>query len=99
MRIVIVAAALLTVTVSASAQTPSSRGYVEAVAASAFGNVTSQSFGGEVGVRLSTDFALFVDAGQIRDAAPAALGAGAVVIAGYLSQTQPGVSFRVKQPI
>ena len=56
---------------------PPSRGYVEGVAQSAFGNVTSQSFGGEFGVTVHPGVSIFVEGGYVRDAAPASLGAAA----------------------
>jgi opacity protein-like surface antigen len=74
------------------------RGYIEAVAQSAFGNVTSQSFGGEAGYGLRPDLQIFVEGGVVRDTAPAALGAAAGQIAGYLAQAQSNVGYRVKQP-
>ena len=76
-----------------------SRGYVEAVAQSAFGNVTSQSFGGEAGITISPGIQIFVEGGQVRDASTTDLGGSAQVIAGFLSKTQSGVSFQVKEPI
>jgi opacity protein-like surface antigen len=74
-------------------------GYAEVVAQSAFGNVTSQSYGGEIGFAVRPGVQIFVEAGRTRDAAPAELGANAQMIAGYLTQTQSGVSFTVKQPV
>src|SRR5262249_32176248 len=44
-------------------------------------------------------FKIFVDAGQVRDASTSTLGAGAQQIAGFLSQTQSSVAYRVKQPV
>ena len=75
------------------------RGYVEAVAQSAFGNVTSQSYGGEIGVTIVPGVKVFLDAGHVRDASPSTLGASAGVIASALSQTQGSVTFQVKQPV
>ena len=92
----------LTGTAYAQAPAPageSSKGYVEAVAQSAFGNVTSQSFGVELGFTVASPIQVFVDAGYVRDAAPSDLGASALVIAGFLSQTQNNVTFRGKAPI
>lgn len=84
----------------ASAQsTPPTRGYVEGVAESAFGNVTSQSFGGEVGVTVRPGLQVFVDAGQVRDVATSDLGINAQMIAGYLAQSHGGVTFGVKEPV
>src|SRR4051812_47110174 len=74
------------------------RGYVEAVAQSSFGEVTSQSYGGEAGVTVWRNLQVFVELGQIRNVAPAALGANAQQIAAFLAQTQTGVSVSVRQP-
>ena len=85
----------------AGAQTPAAadRGYAEVALQSAFGNVTSQSYGGEVGVTVAPNVQLFAEAGMVRDVATASIGAAAQTIAGALSQTQPNVAFRVKQPV
>jgi opacity protein-like surface antigen len=84
----------------ARAQAPASNhGYVEGVAQSAFGNVTSQSFGLEFGVTVGGNLQVFVDAGRVRDTAPTEQGAAAQSIAGYLSQTQSNVTFSSKQPV
>jgi opacity protein-like surface antigen len=85
----------------AHAQSPAApnNGYVEIVAQSAFGNVTSQSFGAEVGVTVASRVQVFGEAGQVRDTAPSQLGSGAQLIAGFLSRTQNGVAFTVKQPV
>jgi opacity protein-like surface antigen len=84
----------------ANAQTApqASKGYVEAVAQSAFGNVTSQSFGAEIGVTVAPRIQLFAEAGQVRDTSPTTLGTDAQQIAGYLARTQSNVGFSVKQP-
>lgn len=88
---------------AARAQSPApsspGKGYVEAVAQSAFGNVTSQSFGGEFGITVRPRLQIFLEAGQVRDAAPDTFGSSAQMIAGFLSQTQSNVAFRVKQPV
>jgi opacity protein-like surface antigen len=75
-------------------------GYVEGVAQSAFGNVTSQSYGAEVGVTIVPGLQVFVEGGRIRDVANAAIiGVAAQTIAAYLTRTQSGVvSYSVKQP-
>ena len=75
------------------------RAYVEAVAQSAFGNVTSQSFGGEAGVQVWRGLYVFVDAGDVRDAAPSVLGVNAQTIAGFLTQSLTSVTFQVHQPV
>src|SRR6185295_154016 len=86
---------------SAAASPPAaaSRGYVEGVGQSAFGNVTSQSFGVEAGVTIQPGLQVFVDVGHARDTAPASLGTAAQGIAGWLSQTQSNVTFTGKQPV
>jgi opacity protein-like surface antigen len=75
------------------------QGYVEAVAQAAFGNVTSQSYGVEVGYSLDGNTQLFVEAGLTRDVATSDLGSNAQVIAGALGQTQSGVSYAVREPV
>ena len=96
----------LTVTAAhaASAQTPSAappdRGYAEVVAESAFGNVTSQSFGAEVGVTVRPALQVFGAFGVIRDVSTTEIGASATTIAAALTQLQPGaVSYSVKEPV
>jgi opacity protein-like surface antigen len=89
---------------AASAQTapvaaPPDHGYVEGVLQSAFGNVTSQSYGVELGVSLMPNVQVFGEGGMVRDVATSEIGAAAQAIAGYLSQTQTNVQFRVKQPV
>ena len=75
------------------------KGYAEVVAQSAFGNVTSQSFGGEVGVTIRPGFLVFVDAGRIRDAAPASLGARASLIAAGITRAAGATEYHVRQPV
>jgi hypothetical protein len=74
-------------------------GYVEAVAQSAFGNVTSQSYGAEAGVTVFPNVQIFVEAGKTRNVATTAFSAAAQTIAGALSQTQANVGFSVKEPV
>jgi hypothetical protein len=74
-------------------------GYVEGAIQSAFGNVTSQSFGAEVGFTVRSNIQVFVEAGRIRDAATPSIGAAAQIIAAGLSQTQANVGFQVKEPV
>lgn len=75
------------------------RGYVEGVAQSAFGHVTSQSFGGELGVTLTPTMQVFIEAGVVRDAATADIGAAAQAIAGSVAQSAGNVSFKMKEPV
>jgi opacity protein-like surface antigen len=90
---------------SARAQSPGgtppapAKGYAEVVAQSAFGNVTSQSFGGEVGIAVRPGMQVFVEAGMIRDAAPATLGVNAQRIAAGIAAAAGTVDFRVRQPV
>jgi opacity protein-like surface antigen len=75
-------------------------GYAEVVAQSAFGNVTSQSFGLEAGWALDRQLSVFAEIGSTRDTAPDTIGPAAQKIAAYLTQAQSGtVSFSVKQPV
>lgn len=98
----IVAAAILMLGGVAHAQTPSSgdpsHGYVEANIQSSFGNVTSQSFGAEIGIAVYGPLQVFAEFGRARDVAAPEIGAEAQQIAGALSQTRAGVSFQVRQP-
>src|SRR5580693_8187142 len=101
---VALAAGMLALAGVASAQTPASasdtdHGYIEGVVQSAFGNVTSQSFGAEVGFTVMPNIQVFVEAGRVRDVATSGLGAAAQIIAGGLSQSQANVGFRVKEPV
>jgi opacity protein-like surface antigen len=76
------------------------RGYIEGVAQSAFGNVTSQSYGGEVGATVATNLQVFAEAGQIRNVATPEIGASAQRIASALTELQPAaVTYSVKQPV
>ena len=84
-------------TTSASGVT-GSKGYVVGVAQSAFGNVTSQSYGGEFGVTVMKNVQVFAEFGQMRNVASSDLGTNALIIAGFLSQTQTGVSVSIKEP-
>lgn len=96
----IVAGLVGTLTLSGVAHAQSSadnaKGYVEFVAQSAFGNVTSQSFGVEGGVALGPRIAIFVDVGKARDTAPKSLGQAAQLIANQLGT---GSGYSVRQPI
>jgi hypothetical protein len=101
---VALAVGMLTLAGVASAQTPASasytdHGYVEGVIQSAFGNVTSQSFGAEVGFTVMPNIQVFAEVGKVRDAATASIGTAAQIIAAGLSQTQANVAFRVKEPV
>jgi len=77
----------------------SDKGYIEGVGQSAFGNVTSQSFGVEGGFTVRPRLQVFVEAGKTRDAAPTGLGTAAQAMAGALSQSLSNVAFTVKEPV
>jgi opacity protein-like surface antigen len=77
-----------------------SQGYVEGVLQSAFGNVTSQSYGAEAGLTIFTGVQVFVEAGRIRDVATRDLGVNAQTIAGALTLMQSNqVGYTVKEPV
>jgi opacity protein-like surface antigen len=78
---------------------PPSRGYAEAVAQSAFGNVTSQSFGGEFGIAVRPGVSIFVEGGLVRDASPASLGAAAQTLASAVTVLAGPTTYRVKEPV
>jgi opacity protein-like surface antigen len=87
----------------AFAQSPTAaddaKGYAEVVAQSAFGNVTSQSFGGEVGFAIRPGLQVYVEGGYVRDTTPSSLSASAQAIAGDISAKAGGASYSVKQPV
>ena len=75
-------------------------GYVEGVLQSAFGSVTSQSFGAEGGINLARRLSVLAEFGYTRDTAPDSLGARAQIIAAYLTQVQAAsVTYQVRQPV
>jgi opacity protein-like surface antigen len=76
-----------------------SQGYVEGVVQSSFGNVTSQSYGVEVGVSIATSIQVFGEFGFTKDTAPASLGSSAQTIANYLARTQNNVAYTAEQPV
>lgn len=86
---------------AAQAQTPAdTRGYAEAVAQSAFGNVTSQSYGAEIGIALRPGLQIFVEGGQVRNAATADIQTGADKMVRALNDLQTAtVGATVKQPV
>lgn len=91
---------------AASAQGPAlasaaaSQGYAEFVGQSAFGNVTSQSYGAEVGFKVAANLQIFAEAGRVTNAAPSALGVNAATIAGALTVASGNtVAYQAKEPI
>lgn len=105
MRSVVAAiAAVLVLTGAASAQTAAPKSadkvYIEGNVQSAFGNVTSQAFGAEIGITVRPKTQVFFEVGIARDTAPDTLGQAAQIVAGYLTQVQrSAVAFSVKQPM
>jgi outer membrane protein with beta-barrel domain len=104
-RVMLLMVAALLVAGAARAQTAGAaggeteHGYVEGVAQSAFGNVTSQSYGVEAGFTVAPHVQIFGEAGQTRNVAPATLGAAAQLMAGALAQTQSNVNFTAREPV
>jgi len=95
----IVVALMAAATVRAQTPAAEDRGYVQAVAESAFGNVTSQSYGAEAGFTVKPNLQVFGSFGHIGNVATDNLSTAAQSIAGALSQLQLGtVSFSVKEP-
>jgi hypothetical protein len=77
-----------------------SAGYVEGIAQSAFGNVTSQSYGAEAGFAVTRSVQLFVEAGRIGDVSTSDLGVNAQTIAAALTLSQSGaVTYTSKEPV
>ena len=91
---------MMTLSGAAYAQSSDSTGFIEGVAQSAFGNVTSQSFGIEGGISIAPKIEIVVDLGMVRDSSPKALGTAAQLVAGGLTNVQSSsVTYSVKQPI
>ena len=82
----------------AGAQTVS-KGYVEGVAQSTFGNVTSQGYGAEVGFHIGLNVQVFGEVMRVNDTTTASLTSSAKVIAGALAETQPNVGYTARQPV
>jgi len=76
------------------------KGYVEGVAQSAFGNVTTQSYGVELGATVRPDLQVFAEFGKIKDVADTTFTGGASTIASALSRLQPAaVGFSARRPV
>jgi opacity protein-like surface antigen len=84
---------------TAPGSTDGPRSYAGVVAESAFGNVTSQSFGLEAGYAVTPHIVIFAEGGHVMDAAPSSMGAGAQLIANFLNATHANVAYTVKQPV
>ena len=87
----------MALTCPAYAQAPA-KGYIEGVAQSTFGNVTSQSYGVEGGFSIASRLQIFGEVAHVNDTATASLTTSAQVMAGALSQTQPNVGYHAEQP-
>jgi len=72
-------------------------GYLEGVAQSAFGHVTSQSYGVEAGYRVRPQVDLFFELGRAADVSTQGVEDDAQVIAGALAGS--GVSVTVREPV
>lgn len=83
----------------AQARADAPAGFVGGFAQSAFGNVTSQSFGAEAGYALSPALEVFVEGGRTVDAAPASMGQAAQLVTVQIQKTAPNASYTVKQPV
>ncbi len=83
----------------AQSQGPPSRGYVEAVGQSSFGSVTSQSFGGEIGIAIGSQLQVLAEGGKTRDVSTTALSSAAQKIAGALAQVAANTGYSVKEPV
>jgi opacity protein-like surface antigen len=85
---------------TASGRPAADRGYVEGVAQSAFGNVTTQSYGVEFGATMRPSLQVFGEFGQTRDVADTAFTNGAGAIASALARVQPAaVGVSAKRPV
>jgi opacity protein-like surface antigen len=94
-----VAAILVWVAFAGAARAQSlSRGYVEGIAQSTFGGVTSQGYGAEGGVNLSPNVQVFGEFMRVNDTTTSTLTSSAQVIANALAQTQPNVGYHAEQP-
>ena len=82
----------------AAAPSPASKGYIEGVVQSTFGNVTSQSYGVEVGFSIAARLQVFGEVAHVNDTAPASLSTNAQLMANALARTQSNVGFHAEQP-
>jgi opacity protein-like surface antigen len=90
---------LVAIGAAASAQTASTNGdaigYVEFLGQSAWGNVTSQAYGAEGGIRITPSLEAVVEAGWARDVSDDATRRAAEAIAGFLDETQGPTAYSV----
>ena len=77
----------------------SETGYAEFFAQSAFGNVTSQAYGGEAGYTINPQLQVFGEFGWVRDTAPASLAANAQTIASGIAAAAGNTTYSAKQPV
>jgi len=102
LAVVVAGMAVVLSSSAAQAQTSSAegfRGFAGIVAQSAFGNVTSQSFGVEGGYALTPRVVIFGEGGRVMDAAPPSVGNGAQIIANFLAVTHANVAYSSKEPV
>ena len=100
----VAATMLFTAAASAQPRTPAppsaggeETGYVEGVAQSSFGHVTSQSYGIEAGYVIGPQAEVLLELGRVSDASTQAIQDSADTIAGSLAAT--GVSVTVREPV
>jgi len=73
--------------------------YVGGAVQASFGNVTSQSYGAEGGLPITSKFDIFGELGHVLDAAPASAGQAAQLIANQIALTQTGVGYGMHESI
>ena len=73
--------------------------YAQVLVDATFGNVSSQSYGGEVGMTVWPNAQIFIEGGHVNNVASSDFFNAAQMIAGSLSQTQSGVGFSAKEPV
>jgi opacity protein-like surface antigen len=99
-RACLIAAGLTIATSAAAVAQPTEwDNYAGLMLQSAFGNVTSQAFGVEAGVPVTSSIEVFLEGGRTFDAAPESTGKAAQLIAATLGQTQSNVGYSVTVPI
>jgi opacity protein-like surface antigen len=96
---VIFAWAVLAGTARAQSSAAPDTGYAEFFAQSAFGNVTSQAYGGEAGYTINPQLQVFGEFGWVRDTAPSSLAANAQKIATGIAAAAGTTNYSAKQPV
>ena len=86
-------------TAARPASSTTDTGYAEFFAQSAFGNVTSQAYGAEVGFSVKPALQVFGEFGWVRNTAGDALSASAQTIASGIAAAAGNASYEVRQPV